>query len=119
MSEQASDPNIELVLAYMGVTQGIGKRISYEHWYRFLLLTKRYSGQDWEKVRNLMRSYVNVDKRYLDDYLESCQEWGTVLVKNNKIVYVGLPKGVTMPKGKPFPYGPPPERDEKTGGESE
>ena len=58
-----------------------------------------------------MRSFVNVDKRYLDDYLESCQEWGTVALRDGKIVYIGLPRGKAVQKGKPFrAYGPPPER---------
>ncbi len=110
MSEQTSDSMIEQVLLYMGVEKGVGKRIAYEHWYRFLTLAKRYSGREWEKVKNLMRSYVNVDKRYLDDYLESCQAWGTVILNDGKIIYVGLPKGILIPKGRPPPYEPPPEK---------
>ena len=109
MSEQTSDPLIEEVLAFMGVTRGSTQEVAYRHWRKFLELAKLRSGEDWEKVRNLMRSYVNVNKRYIDDYLECSQAWGTVIVHEGKIVYIGLPQGVVMPKGKPFPYGPPSE----------
>ena len=115
MDEQTSDPLIDEVLAFMGVTRGTTQDIAYRHWRKFLELAKLRSGEDWEKVRNLMRSYVNVNKRYIDDYLESCQAWGTVKLNDGKIIYIGLPKGVVVPKGKPFLYSPPPERDPSSG----
>lgn len=120
MSEQSFEPDIEEVLAYMELASNkTGKKIAYQHWYDFIRMAKKYSGELWrERVRLLMRSAVNVDFRYIDDYKDTCVAYGTIRIKDDKIVYVGIPKGKTTPKGKPFPdYPEPPERGEKTGGE--
>lgn len=110
MSE-TSDSMIEEVLAYMGVTKDSRADIAYEHWYKFLKLVKEHSGEDWEHVKNLARSYVNVTKRYIDEYLQSCRAWTTVTLKEGKVFFSGVPKGkIPPPKGRPFrEYGPPPE----------
>lgn len=120
MSKQPSDLNIEQVLAYMELTpEKSGKRIAYQHWFDFLRMAKKHSGEAWkERVRLLMRSAVNVDFRYIDDYKDTCVAYGVIKIVDDAIIYLGLPKGVTATKGRPFTaYPPPPEKDEKAGGD--
>jgi len=113
-----SGADVEDVLSYMGLTpEKTGKKIAYQHWFDFLTMTKEHSGESWkEKVRLLMRSRVNVDFRYIDDYKDTCVAYGVIKIRNDRIFYLGLPKGVVVQKGKPFrEYGPPVEHEDTEG----
>ena len=111
------EPSVEDVLAYMGVRPDkAGKKIAYQHWYDFVSMAKKHSGEDWKHVLLLMRSVVNVDFRYIYDYKDTCAEYGFIKMKEGKIYYVPCPAGVkisNIQKGKPFrEYEPPPEHGE-------
>jgi len=119
MNNEDSEPTIEDILKTMGVRRDkAGKKIAYQHWKDFITMVKEHSGEDWKHVRLLMRSVVNVDFRYIDDYSDTCAEYGFVEIKNDKIYFIPRPKDVKISKtqkGKPFPpYGPPPEHEDET-----
>jgi hypothetical protein len=109
LNESTRDRKIEDVLTHMGVRHG-GREYSYPQWYRFVEVLRRYSGQEEERVLNLARSYVGIGLRYLHEYLEACKAWGVAYAEDGKLFYVGLPKGVKLPKGKPSELEPPPEK---------
>jgi hypothetical protein len=102
--------SIEASLEYMGVRRGKGRDVGYTHWLDFFQIMKKHSGDSEHRIIGLARSYVGIDERYLKQFIHACLEWGTVRESNGHLFYVGLPKGVKVAKGKPFPpYGPPPE----------
>lgn len=103
--------DIEDALKVMGVDHGTGKEIAYQHWFRLLSLVKEKEGTDEDDFVAFARSYVNVDERYIRQYLKSCKAWGTIRVRAGKVYYVGVPEGKAARKGKPFTeYPPPPEK---------
>jgi len=54
---------------------------------------KENSGKSWSDfVRPRLRSYIGVDFRYLDGYLDSCVAWDIMKLENGNVVFVGLPK---------------------------
>jgi len=84
---------IEKILAHIGVVrETTSKKIAYEHWYKFIELGIRMNGKEWQIVRSLMRSYVNVDFRYIDDYLKCLIAWGIFSVNNGLLNFHGIPK---------------------------
>jgi hypothetical protein len=105
------DRGIEQVLRYMGVRRGNNREIGYQHFHDFVHILKQHSGEDEERILNLARSYVGVDRRYLKQYLGACLEWGTATARDGKLQFVGVPKGEKVAKGKAFTaYEEPPEK---------
>lgn len=87
------DSEIEQILAYMGIyPDEVGKKVAFRHWYTFIEFAKKMNGQDWRRVRNLMRSYVNVDFRYIDDYKDCAVEWKVLSVNNGILHFHGILK---------------------------
>ena len=79
----------------MGIEkQNFTKNVAYRHWERFVQFIMGNSGKSWsEFVRPRLRSYLGIDFRYIDSYLESCLAWGVVKLENGNVVFVGVPKG--------------------------
>jgi hypothetical protein len=94
-SEKKVDTTIEAVLKYMGIEKpNFTKSVAYRHWERFVQFIKENSGKSWnEFVRPRLRSYLGIDFRYIESYLESCLAWGVMKLENGNVVFVGLPKG--------------------------
>ncbi len=92
--EKRIDPTIEAVLKYMGIEkENFTKDVAYRHWERFVRFIRDNSGKSWNDfLRPRLRSYVGIDYRYLDDYLESCLSWGIVKLVDGNVIFVGLPK---------------------------
>jgi hypothetical protein len=90
--------NVETVLEYIGVTKDNLRADAYNHWYRFIEFCKRNSGKNWkEDIRAKLRSWIGVDFRYLDDYLESCLSWGIMELDDGNLIFKGIPNGAEMP----------------------
>jgi hypothetical protein len=90
--------NVETVLEYIGVTHDNLRADAYNHWYRFIEFCKRNSGKNWkEDIRAKLRSWIGVDFRYLDDYLESCLSWGIMELDDGNLIFKGIPNGAEMP----------------------
>ena len=89
------DPTIEAVLGYMGIEkENFTKDVAYRHWARFIQFIKDNSGKSWDNfLKPRLRSYIGIDYRYLDDFLESCLSWGTVELRNGNAVFIGIPEG--------------------------
>ena len=89
-----NDPNIEAILKHMGIEKSnFGKRVAYQHWHRFVEFLKNNSGKKWNDfLRPRLRSYIGIDFRYIDDYLESCISWEIVALENDTLVFIGIPK---------------------------
>ncbi|MCW4020276.1 MAG: hypothetical protein NWF14_03485 [Candidatus Bathyarchaeota archaeon] len=82
---------IEQILAYVGVTQdNTSKKIAYEHWYRVIEFGIRMKGKEWQEIRSMMRSYVNVDFRYIDDYMKCLKAWKVFSVNNGILHFNGI-----------------------------
>ena len=92
----SENPEIEEILALIGVVrETTSKKIAYEHWYKFVELGTKMNGKEWQTTRNMMRSYVNVDFRYLDDYLKCLMAWGIFSVNNGILTFHGVPKNLS------------------------
>ena len=89
------DPTVETVLKYMGIEkQNFTKSVAYHHWERFVRFIMENSGKNWNDfVKPRLRSFLGVDFRYIESYLESCLAWGVMKLENGNVVFVGLPKG--------------------------
>jgi len=93
--EPSKNPEVEEILSHIGVSrETTSKKIAYEHWYRFVELALKMNGKNWQTVRSMMRSYVNVDFRYIDDYLKCLTAWGIFSVNNSILNFHGIPKEV-------------------------
>ncbi len=66
---------IEAVLNYMGIDkQNFAKNVAYQYWAKFVGFVKDNSGKSWNNfIKPRLRSYVGIDYRYLEDFLESCR----------------------------------------------
>jgi hypothetical protein len=93
--EKKTDTTIEAVLKYIGIEKtNFTKSVAYRHWERFVQFIMENSGKSWnEFVRPRLRSYLGIDFRYIENYLESCLAWGVMKLENGNVVFVGLPKG--------------------------
>jgi hypothetical protein len=94
-TSQKVDLTVETVLKYMGIEKpNFTKSVAYRHWERFVQFIMENSGKSWsEFVRPRLRSYLGIDFRYIESYLESCLAWGVMKLENGDVVFVGLPKG--------------------------
>ena len=88
------DSTIEAVLKYMGIEkQNFSKNVAYNHWERFVQFLKDNSGHSWNDfLRPRLRSYIGIDQRYLNDFLQSCLAWGIIALENGNVIYYGIPK---------------------------
>jgi len=92
MKETDKKFNIETILAYIGITHDNVRVDAYNHWCRFIEFCKKYSGKDWRHdIRPKLRSWIGIDYRYIDDYLESCMSWGILDLNNGILIFRGLP----------------------------
>jgi hypothetical protein len=97
MSE-AKKLNIETVLEYIGVTHDNLRADAYNHWYRFIDFCKKNSGKNWKNdIRSKLRSWIGVDFRYLDGYLESCLSWEIMELDDGILSFRGIPNDAEMP----------------------
>jgi hypothetical protein len=93
----AQDQTIEAVLEHMGIEKSIfTKVVAYRHWERFVQFIKDNSGKNWhDSIRPRLRSYIGIDYRYIDAFLESCLAWGVMELTNGNLFFTGLPKEVS------------------------
>jgi hypothetical protein len=93
------DALVERVLDYMGVQkENFNKSIAYWHWHRFVTFIKENSGKNWkEEIRPKLRSYVGIDYRYLEAFLESCIAWKVMILNNGKVEFLGIPEKRSNP----------------------
>jgi hypothetical protein len=97
MSE-AKKLNIETVLEYIGVTHDNVRTDAYNHWYRFIEFCKRNSGKEWKNyIRPKLRSWIGVDFRYIDSYLECCLSWEIMELDDGILSFRGIPNDAEMP----------------------
>jgi hypothetical protein len=90
--------NIETVLAYIGITKDNVREDAYNHWYRFIQFCKEASGRNWKyDIRPKLRSWIGIDFRYIDDYLESCMAWGVLELDDNALIFKGIPDTAEIP----------------------
>lgn len=91
-TKKPSSPTIEKVLAFIGVTRETVRKDAYDHWKRFVQLVNLRSGRSWHNdIRPKMRSWLGIDYRYIDAYLDACLSWGIMEIKNEKLFYKGIP----------------------------
>ncbi len=87
------DSNVEKILESIGVTHDNVRQDAYNHWLRFIDFCKNKSGRNWRHdIRPKLRSWIGVDFRYIDDYLESCLSWGIMELDDGILVFKGLPE---------------------------
>ena len=89
------DETIEVVLKYIGIEkENFTKDVAYRHWARFIRFIMDNSGKSWDNfLKPRLRSYIGIDYRYLDDFLESCLSWGAVELRNGNVIFIGIPDG--------------------------
>lgn len=89
---------IERILGFIGVTHDNARSDAYNHWLRFIEFCKRNSGRNWkDDIRPKLRSWIAVDFRYIDDYLDSCISWNIIDLENGILVFKGLPEKEVSP----------------------
>jgi predicted nucleic acid-binding Zn ribbon protein len=92
-AESKEKTEIEKVLEFIGVTHDNARTDAYNHWKRFIEFGKQNSGKDWkEEIRPKLRSWIAVDFRYIDDYLNTCLVWNIFSLHNGMLVFEGIPK---------------------------
>ena len=90
--------NVETILAYIGITPENVRQDAYNHWYRFIDFCKRNFGKEWKHdIRPKLRSWIGVDFRYIDDYLESCLSWGIMELDDGILNFKGIPDEAEIP----------------------
>jgi len=96
--EPKTDQTIEQVLRYIGIEKdNFAKNIAYYHWTRFIEFTRNNSGKNWKTfIKPRLRSYVGIDHRYLEDYLDSCLSWGIMKLVDGNLFFIGVPDKVTL-----------------------
>ena len=105
MKKQNEKSNLETILAYIGITHDNVRVDAYNHWKRFIEFCKSNSGKDWRhNIRPKLRSWIGVDYRYIDDYLESCISWGILDLNDGILVFRGLPDAEEPDKESETPF---------------
>lgn len=90
--------SIETNLAYIGITSENVRQDAYNHWHRFIDFCKRNSGKEWKhEIRPKLRSWIGVDFRYIDDYLECCLSWGIMELSDGVLLFKGIPDNSEVP----------------------
>ena len=101
MSEETTERrklNVETILEYIGATKQNLRADAYNHWHRFIEYCKRNSGKSWkDEIRPRLRSWIGVDFRYIDDYLESCLSWGVLELCDGVLIFKGIPDSEEIP----------------------
>lgn len=91
-------PTVEMVLSYIGVTRGTTRKDACDHWKRFIELVRMRSGKSWySDLKPKLRSWLGIDYRYIDAYLDSCLSWGVMEMKNGNVFYIGIPENAEIP----------------------
>jgi hypothetical protein len=90
--------NVETILAYIGITTENVRPDAYNHWYRLIDFCKRNSGKEWKHdIRPKLRSWIGVDFRYIDDYLECCLSWRIMELDDGTLNFRGIPDEAEIP----------------------
>jgi hypothetical protein len=56
------------------------------------------SGSNWyNDLRLKLRSWLAIDYRYIDAYLDACLSWGAMEMRNGCVFFVGIPKDAEIP----------------------
>jgi hypothetical protein len=88
--ENDTTSNVERILESIGVTHDNVRQDAYNHWQRFINFCKKNSGSDWRQdIRPKLRSWIGVDFRYIDDYLECCLSWGIMTLDDGILLFKG------------------------------
>lgn len=98
IQRQSPQLTMENILAFIGVTRENTRKDAYDHWKRFIQLVKRRSGYSWHNdIRPKLRSWLGIDYRYIDAYLDACLSWGIMEMKNGQLSFVGIPDDADIP----------------------
>ena len=90
--------NVETILEYIGVTHDNVRQDAYNHWQRFIDFCRKNSGKDWKHdIRSKLRSWIGVDFRYIDDYLECCLSWRIIELDDGILNFKGIPDEAEIP----------------------
>jgi hypothetical protein len=90
--------NVEKILEFIGITHDNVRQDAYNHWYRFIEFCKQNSGKEWKhSIRPKLRSWIGVDYRYIDDYLESCLSWRILELNDGVLIFRGIPNDAEIP----------------------
>ena len=94
MKKESIDPSVEAVLEYIGIVKtNFTKNVAYRHWEHFIEFVRKNSGKSWGNfIKPRLRSYIGIDYRYLEAFLESCLSWGVIELKDGNLYFLGLPK---------------------------
>jgi len=89
-----TDPTIEVVLKYIGIEKkNFTKDVAYRHWERFIEFARDNSGKSWSNfIKPRLRSYIGIDHRYIEAFLDSCLAWGVIDLKDGNLFFLGVPK---------------------------
>lgn len=88
------------VLEYIEVNSTDMRKDAFRHWQKTILFLIKHSGESQARILLLMRSSIGIDYRYLNDYLNTLQEWGVINVTDDIIKFIGVPKNKEI-KEKP------------------
>jgi len=67
------------------------KKIGLRQWQRAVSFLIQNIGQPYNRTHTLMRSYVGINYRYIDEYIEVLKEWGVLTVRNGMIESLAIP----------------------------
>jgi hypothetical protein len=86
--------DIDNILKFIGVTHDNVRVDAYNHWYKFADFIAKNCGKSWKDyIRPRLRSYIGIDFRFIDDYLECFLAWEIVAIKNGNLFFIGVPDG--------------------------
>lgn len=87
-----SKETVEEELAYIGITRENVRTDAFNHWKRYIEFVKLNSGKNWQDIiRPMLRSYIGIDFRYIDDYHKACNAWGITKSVNGNLFFIGIP----------------------------
>jgi hypothetical protein len=94
---EGSDSSVETVLKYMGIDKAnFTKNVAYRHWELFIKFVRDNSGRSWDGfIRPRLRSFIGINYRYLEEFVECCLAWETVVLEDGNLVFIGVPKRET------------------------
>jgi hypothetical protein len=94
-NSETTDSSIETVLKYMGIDKAnFTKNVAYRHWELFIRFVRDNSGRSWDGfIRPRLRSFIGINYRYLEEFVECCLAWETVTLEDGNLVFIGVPNG--------------------------
>jgi len=83
--------DIDKILKFIGVTHDNVRHDAYNHWYKFADFITKNNGKSWKDyIRPRLRSYIGIDFRFIDDYLECFLAWKIIDIKNGNLFFIGI-----------------------------